>query len=229
MTTKTASKKTMRKPASNTVNVTRADGEPKGKALAATALRPTVNAAVTMRQLSSQLLGDVDLSDLIAAIADQAKAVNGGDLKRAEGILITQAHTLDALFNNLARRSTMNMGEYMGAAETYMKLALRAQNQCRATLQTLGELKNPRPVAFVKQANISNGPQQVNNGQPMDNPHASHAHTGAHAEKNQSQPNELLEAKPCDQLDTRTPSTAGALNPAMATVGEVHRAADRGR
>src|SRR5690606_12704096 len=138
-------------------------------------------------------------------------------------MLIIQAHTLDAIFNNLARRSALNMGEYMGAAETYMKLALRAQNQCRATLQTLGELKNPQPVAFVKQANITSGPQQVNNGPPLGNPDESHAHAGAHAEKNLNQPNELLEAQPHEQLDTRTPSAAGAVNPAMATVGAIDR------
>ena len=51
----------------------------------------------------------------------------------------------------------------MNAAETYLRLALRAQAQCRATLETLAVIKNPQPVAFVRQANIANGPQQVNN------------------------------------------------------------------
>ena len=32
------------------------------------------------------------------------------------------------------------------------------QAQCRATLSALAEIKNPRPVSFVGQANISNGP-----------------------------------------------------------------------
>ena len=41
---------------------------------------------------------------------------------------------------------------------------LKAQAQCRATLEALAEIKNPHPVAFVKQANISSGHQQVNNG-----------------------------------------------------------------
>ena len=40
----------------------------------------------------------------------------------------------------------------------------KRQAQCRATLEALAEIKNPRPVAFVKQANISGGHQQVNNG-----------------------------------------------------------------
>ena len=46
----------------------------------------------------------------------------------------------------------------------YKRQALKAQAQCRATLEALAEIKNPRPVAFVKQANISGGHQQVNNG-----------------------------------------------------------------
>jgi hypothetical protein len=37
-------------------------------------------------------------------------------------------------------------------------LALKAQSQCRATLETLAAIKNPQPVAFVRQANIAHGP-----------------------------------------------------------------------
>lgn len=40
--------------------------------------------------------------------------------------LTTQAHTLDAIFNELARRSALNMGEYINAAERYMRLASAA-------------------------------------------------------------------------------------------------------
>jgi hypothetical protein len=210
--TKPAPKKSARKPSGNTVNVNRADGETEAKAIAATILRPSVNAAVTIQQLSQQF-GDIDLRVLIEAISDQAKAVHDGDLKRAEAMLITQAHTLDTLFNGLIRRSALNMGEYIGAADTYMKLALRAQNQCRMTLETLATIKNP-PIVYAKQANIANGPQQVNNGPPY--PDASRPH--AHAGKNPDTPAELLEAQPHEQLDTRTPGTTSRTDPAMATV-----------
>ncbi len=44
-----------------------------------------------------------------------------------------------------------------------MRLALKAQNQTRTTLQTLAELKAPKQIAFVRQANIGNQ-VQVNNG-----------------------------------------------------------------
>jgi hypothetical protein len=54
-----------------------------------------------------------------------------------------------------------------------MRLALKAQGQCRATLETLAAIKNP-PVVFAKQRNISHGHQQVNNGAaPLTSTHAS--------------------------------------------------------
>ena len=39
--------------------------------------------------------------------------------------------------------------------EMHMRLGLKAQNQSRARIETLAEIKNPRQVAFVKQANTS--------------------------------------------------------------------------
>ena len=53
---------------------------------------------------------------------------------------------------------------YPDATETHLKLAFKAQSQCRTTLETLAEIKSPRSVAFVRQANTSAGPQQLNNG-----------------------------------------------------------------
>lgn len=53
----------------------------------------------------------------------------------------------------------------MEAMEPYMRLALNAQGQCRATIDTLAAIKNT-PVVFARQANLSNWPQQVNKGAP---------------------------------------------------------------
>jgi hypothetical protein len=44
-----------------------------------------------------------------------------------------------------------------------MRFALKVQNQCRGTLQALVQLKQPSNTIFVKQANIAQGHQQVNN------------------------------------------------------------------
>ena len=76
--------------------------------------------------------------------------------------LKAQAHALQAIFMNLARRATTQ--EYMKHCETYLRMAMKAQNQCRMTLETLATIKNP-PVVVARQANINNGgQQQVNNG-----------------------------------------------------------------
>ena len=45
-----------------------------------------------------------------------------------------------------------------------MRLALKAQSQCRTTIETLTILKNPTTI-FARQANIAQGSQQVNNAQ----------------------------------------------------------------
>lgn len=126
---------------------------------------------------------------------------------------MTQAHTLDAIFNELARRAALNMGEYINATDRYLRLALKAQNQCRATLETLAAIKNP-PVIYAKQANIANGPQQVNNG-TMPAP-AGVGHV--------IEPNKLLEHEHGQWLDTGTQSAAIVANPSMASVGEIDRA-----
>jgi hypothetical protein len=149
-----------RKPAKkrdpNQITAAGKPDEDQAVAIARTVLRPTVQAAVTLREYG-KAYGDLDLAGLMDALSEQTKAATDGDLGRAEAMLTSQAHTLDAVFNTLARRAATNMGEYLGACETYLKLALRAQSQCRATLEALAEMKQPRSVAFVGQANIAQG------------------------------------------------------------------------
>ena len=158
----------------------------------------------------------------MTALAEQAKLASDGNLERAEAMLLIQAHTLDAIFNNLARRAALNAGEYLGACETYLRLALKAQSQCRATLETLATVKNPPPVAFVRQAHIAHGPQQVNNG-PL--PASGEPSRARESENQQSR---LLEQQRHEWVDTRAPQAAVATAPTVAPVGALNGAADRG-
>ena len=132
--------------------------------------------------------------------------------------MTAQAHTLDAIFNNLARRAIN--AEYMNNLDAYLKFALRAQSQCRATWEALSAIKNPLVAGYVHQANIAHGPQQVNNGTSEDEPRA--------REKSVSE-NKLMEQKDCERLDTGTTGKAGKADPAMATLGEVDGAEDADR
>ncbi len=177
--------------------------------------QPEVRAASVVQMLEGDSL---DLDALVVEMKRQAAQVHGGSLERGEAMLIAQAHTLDALFSNLARRSLANMHGGNGeAAERYMRIALKAQSQCRTTLEALAEIKNPRPVAFVKQANISNGPQQVNNGIP----------DPAHAGEIINQANELSGVGNELLPDTRTSQAARRINQEVEAMGEIHRATNR--
>jgi hypothetical protein len=102
--------------------------------------------------------------------------------------------------------------------EAFLGLALKAQAQSRAIIQAVVELKYPRQMAFVEQANISHGPQRVNNGP------SKAADARSHAEENQVQQNKLLEDQSDGRtyLDSRATTTAGRSDPALESVEADH-------
>lgn len=168
--------------------------------------------AQTVRLFAHGTIGAVDLTESVALMQAKTEQVCSGDLSGPEAILTAQAVALDVIFNEMARRAALNMGEHLQATDTYMRLAMRAQGQCRATLQTLGELKHPRQVAFVKQANIANGYQQVNNSN-------TYMHTRTEdfsTDKLSGEDNELLP-------NARASSTKSNAHQEMETLGAIHR------
>lgn len=54
-------------------------------------------------------------------------------LGRAKAMLVPQADSLDSIFNTLMRKA--NFSRYLNQAETYLRLGLKAQSQCRAPLK----------------------------------------------------------------------------------------------
>jgi hypothetical protein len=175
----------------------------------------------------SGVAGGNELNELVKSTRAAVGRAAKGETDQADGLLTSQAIALNAVFLEMSRRAALNMGEHMGAMETYMRLALKAQSQCRTTLEALAEIKNPRSVAFVKQANIAGGHQQVNNyppGSPVSVPdNAGRAET-------ERRPNELLEEiSDAQWLDPRTAPATGAGNPELATVGAGDRPAQRRR
>lgn len=158
-------------------------------------------------------LKDVDVPSLVNELRAQSAAANNGDFTHAEAMLMNQATALQNLFARMTERAMVQ--EHMPNLEGFMRMALRAQSQCRATLETLSAIKNP-PVIFAKQANISNGHQQINNG-IADN--STTTRTGAHAGENKNQSNELLEVQHGSQtMDRGTTGATGNKNKAMAAV-----------
>lgn len=201
---------------SRNLNVVAEPGKSREALIAEVVTRASVPAALIITDFAKGTFGEPSLGEVLDALKDHASTINCGNMARVEAMLGGQASALNTMFAELARRGAVNMGEYIGAAETYLKLALKAQSQCRATLETLAAIKNP-PVVFAKQANISHGHQQVNNGEAM---------PVARADQIESKPNELLEHDHGERLDTGSTAAAGGSDQAMATVAAIHRPAN---
>lgn len=170
-----------------------AKAQARADAVAEFAISPGISSAVTVKAFTPLFsIGEVDLGSLASGLRKSMGRVQGGDLKECEAMLMGQAHSLQAIFQSLATRAAANIGHYPNAVDSYLRLALKAQSQCRATLETLATIKNP-PVLFAKQANIANGPQQVNNGTPVTGP--------APAGKVETISSELMEAQDAERLD----------------------------
>jgi hypothetical protein len=211
-------KKPSKKRAPNKIPAAGTPDEDDGIVIARTVLRPTVQAAVTLKEYGKSY-GDLDLSGLIDALTVQTRAATDGDLGRGEAMLTAQAHVLDAIFNNLARRAINS--EYMENLDRYLKLALRTQSQCRATWETLSTMKNPPMVGYVRQANIAHGHQQVNNA-------PSAADDAPNVRENANLQNKLLEKNDGERLDFGEAGTAGQANPAMVPLERGDRTKDAG-
>ena len=153
----------------------------------------------------SKLWGDSS-SHIMAELQTKSAAVNSGDLRHVESMLVNQAIALQHIFLRMTVRGIHQTK--MENIDGFMRLALKAQNQSRATLETLASMRTP-PVVYAKQANINHGNQQVNNGVSITpssdeiiNPH-----------------NELLKEAGYERMDTGAATTAIVKDSAMETVG----------
>ena len=166
-----------------------------------------------------ELMEQLDTPALIDALRAQTKAVQQGDLRAAEAMLMNQATALQSLFVKLTE--TGLQANLLRQQETALRLALKAQSQCRATLETLANIKNP-PVVYAKQANVTTGPQQINNG-PQAVP------TGTREKVFQENKLKELEHEAQQWLDTGTTSAAGGTHQGAKALAPVLRAEKRNR
>ncbi|TBR14271.1 MAG: hypothetical protein EPO43_08030 [Rugosibacter sp.] len=153
----------------------------------------------------------IDVPALMDELRWQGEAAHKGDLSKAEAMLMNQATALQSLFARLTERAMGN--EHIAPFEANMRMALRAQSQCRATLETLAAIKNP-PVIYAKQANVTTGPQQINNGTA----------TPSQARQIESEQSQLSGGTHELLPDTRTSQAESRVNPALETLGEINRA-----
>ena len=145
----------------------------------------------------SKFAGETNLNELVLDLGTRIDKIKDGDMSSVEAMLFGQAKVLETMFTSLARRAANNDG--LKQFQVNLTLALKAQAQCRVTLEALAEIKNPRSVAFVKQANLAQGHQQVNNTYATVSAHSGMA-TGAG--NFQGEQNKLLEVDNGNHLDT---------------------------
>jgi hypothetical protein len=136
-------------------------GKRRLRTVAKIALDPATRAVVGGQAFAKNLMGDSDVAASIAVLREQIKEIGTGNLQAAEASLLAQANTLDLIFNGLVRKAAQS--DTLVKYEMFMRLALKAQSQCRASLATLAEIKHPRTTAFIRQQNVGLN-QQVNNG-----------------------------------------------------------------
>lgn len=180
----------------------------KNRQFAEISLSATVLNALTTQNYSQRIMGEIDITEAVSVMREKVSKVNAGDLTELEATLTAQTVSLDAIFNELAKRAIGS--DTMSKLEIYLRLSLKAQSQCARSIEVLAAIKNP-PIVYAKQANISHGNQQVNNG---DNPNVTHA------EKIINQPNELLvkDNHGSEKMDERATRATIPNDKAMATM-----------
>ena len=201
-------KTVIKTPRTKKTPLAKQDKQSKSEHNAKVSLSPATMSAVLSEAFTNQLFPDTSIADVANALRDKITNIQDGDMKSIEAMLIGQAQALQTMFVSLGRQaaSKTSLPQYTA----FMNLALKAQSQSRATIQALVELKYPKQATFVKQANISNGHQQVNN--------ATNTHTPAHARAIEHQPNELLSEMNHATLDSSRTAATSQINKAMATV-----------
>jgi len=166
-------------------------------------------------QLFSSMLPESDITEAFSITLSLTGRVTKGDRSALEAILAAQVITCNSIFTDCVKRARQNY-QSVEVHDRLMRIGLRAQNQCRATVESIALMQNP-PAVFARQANITNGPQQINNGVPPP------PNQVARASEEHSRPNELLEANG-ERMDRGATGTAGARDQELATVAAIDRA-----
>lgn len=179
------------------------------------------SALITSRYSGS---AEVDVLAVLEELKGMAADVADGNLSAVEQMLLHQAVALQTMFMDLAVRAKGQQD--LPAIQSLTQLALKAQSGSRATLQTLADIKNPRPV-FVRQTNVAHTQQVNNGGQDAVAVQPSRARKPRNAPIELKDPNQECHGRPT--LDTRATTAAGREGSAQPALGTFNRSPQRRR
>ena len=188
----------------------------RGEQIANIVLSPTVGAGDLIQKISPS--NDLEFTEAVRHLNRSIARMAKGDYSDLDAMLFSQAKVLNDLFMDFAKTS---LSAPMPYKRDYYAMAMKAQNQSRATMATLIKSKQePAKATFIKQANITSGNQQVNNGEVF-----SEKKSGSISTHSKNPQNKLLE----DQSHGGTYLDDGAERKAEAgyqeveAVGEINR------
>lgn len=129
------------------------------------------------------------LADTTEIMARTCGDVHKGNLALQKSILACQATTLDTIFTHMAEMALNNLGEHPEAAGRYLRLALKAQSNCKATIEAIDRMAR-EGIQTVKHVYVDNrGGQTVISDMIA---------TGGQHEKNKEQCHARLTDQPTD-------------------------------
>ncbi|EKD75567.1 MAG: hypothetical protein ACD_44C00096G0003 [uncultured bacterium] len=151
----------------------------------------------------------INSCDLVKEIRKEVREIQHGNFKSIERRLLSQAIVLSSVFDRMLAQ--LGSAKFTNQVQVFGHLALKAQAQCRVTLATLADLRNPQKTTFIKQQNNAVN-QQINTEVKSENPRNF---------KNSS--NELLSEKKHEAMDFRGAQGAVGVNSSVETMETVNR------
>ena len=144
--------------------LTQGKGDDPGEVLANAVLSQNIRhghvAAVFAGGIMNNTGETLVLMDCAKFVQQRGSDAIGGDLSFASAMLASQAISLDTMFAEFARRSAINLGQHLDAADRFARLAMKAQAGSRATLEVLAKLHQPREQT-VRHIHVNEGGQAV--------------------------------------------------------------------
>lgn len=137
--------------------------EPAGRTVSRYALDPSFRSSISHFEISDKewYSSEVSINDLVdelESVTESLSKPSSSDFKR---MLAAQSVLLDKLFNMLTVKGVLNAkAGNLAYASEYMKLALKAQTNCRSTLQAISEINTPRQQ--ISQINMAENQQVIN-------------------------------------------------------------------
>lgn len=143
-----------------TITVEGEAGKSEERKLADVSINASASAMSAIRMFHHGSFGEQDVTELYLALLERNEAPEKGKLAPYKAMLAAQADTLNAIFTETSRRAAINMGEHIPATEKYLRLGLKAQAQCRATIEALDKLTAGR-VQTIRHVHVNEGGQAV--------------------------------------------------------------------